>query len=117
MRTSMLAICATSCLLYLSKVCQAADIKEDIKDDRVEYAVNSLRSIAEGLKLYDHVNGLTTCDWQTTDTFATMVDSVSVLSKSNMETDIVREGFWLFTDGLGLSSYAIRSCYGSYTSL
>ena len=76
-----------------------------------------IRSIADGLRLYDHVDGLTLCDFQTQNTFATLVDSYSVTLYSNMETDILREGFWLLTDSLGLSSYAIRSCYGSYASL
>ena len=46
-----------------------------------------------------------------------LVDSASVFYQAGWETDIILEGLWLFTDMLGLSSYALRSCYTSYTSL
>ena len=50
-------------LLLLVESNKAAEIKEDLKDDRVELGVTTLRSVAEGLKLYDYVEGLTACDW------------------------------------------------------
>ena len=83
----------------------------------VDYVVNVLRSFAQGLKLYDHVYGLTTCDLDTSNFAATLVDSASVFYSSSGEPEVIREGIWLFTDSLGLTSYALRSCYDSYASL
>ena len=37
--------------------------------------------------------------------------------ESKGETDLIREGVWLFTDAMGLSSYVVRTCYKSYVSL
>ena len=51
--------------LLSAKFTHAADIREDLKDDRVELGVTTLRSVTEGLKLYDHVDNLTVCDFQT----------------------------------------------------
>ena len=30
---------------------------------------------------------------------------------------MIRHGTWLFTDSMGLSSFALRNCYTSYASL
>ena len=49
--------------------------------------------------------------------FATLVDSVSTFWGSEGQTDVIREGVWLLTDSMGLSSYAVRTCHESYVSL
>jgi len=89
----------------------------ELKYPPVDMAVKVLRSAAEGLNLYEHVDRLTVCDYHTQSFLSTLVDSASTFWGSDGETDFIREGIWLFTDSLGLSSYALRTCYASYVSL
>ena len=89
----------------------------DLEWQPIDMSVHIIRSIAEGLNLYEHVDKLTVCDYHTQALFTTMVDSVSTFWGSEGQTDVIREGVWLFTDTLGLSSYAVRTCHQSYISI
>ena len=97
---------------------QASTILPDnLTYDPVQLGVSVVRSIATGLNLYQHVDGLTVCDFDTQNTMSTFVNSVSTVYKAGGNSEIFREGFWLFTDSLGLSSYSLRSCYRSWTNI
>ena len=89
----------------------------DLQWEPIDMTVHVIRSIAEGFNLYEHVDKLTVCDYHTQAMFTTMIDSVSTFWGSEGETDVIREGVWLFTDTLGLSSYSFRTCYQSYVSM
>ena len=39
-----------------------------------------------------------------------------MMKEADGEAFVIRESVWLLTDSLGLSSYALRSCYGSWLS-
>ena len=92
-------------------------LPNNITYDPLHLGVSIVRSIATGLNLYQHVDGLTVCDFDTQNTMSTFVESVSTLYKAGGNSEIFREGFWLMTDGLGLSSYSLRSCYRSLTNI
>ena len=49
----------------LATLSMAGDIKEDLKSEQIEQAVAIFRSISKGLNLYQHVDGLTICDFET----------------------------------------------------
>mmetsp|Transcript_25935 Transcript_25935/g.30341 ORF Transcript_25935/g.30341 Transcript_25935/m.30341 type:complete len:155 (-) Transcript_25935:743-1207(-) len=108
---------AASSMLGREAEAVKASIIPDLEYYPIDMSVHVLRSIAEGFSLYKHIDKLTVCDYHTQALFSTMVDSASTFWGSGGETDLIREGVWLFTDALGLSSYAVRTCHRSYTSL
>ena len=95
----------------------SAILPDNLTYGPVQLGVSVVRSIATGLNLYQHVDGLTVCDFDTQNTLSTMVNSVSTIYKAGGNSEVFREGFWLFTDGLGLSSYSLRSCFRSMVNL
>ena len=110
----MVAACAVSMLTESSL---ALSFIPQLEYPPVDYVVNVLRSFGQGLKLYDHVDGLTMCDLNTQNFASTLVDSASIFAISSGKPDVFREGIWLLTDALGLSSFAVRKCYDSYASM
>lgn len=100
-----------------SAVSLATHNKEDLSYDPVDTSIKIIRSVAEGFKLYEHVNSLKICDFNSQIFASTLVDSLSLFAHAHSDTEYYREGLWLFTDSLGLFSYVLRSCYTSLIDL
>lgn len=107
-------------ILLLTKLAEARTTPNFISHleyEPLDMVVKVIRGTAEGLNLYEHVDKLTVCDYHIQSFFSTLVDSASTFYGSAWETDLLREGLWLFTDSMGLSSYALRTCHRSKISL
>lgn len=76
-----------------------------------------IRSITEGFNLYEHVKKLSVCDHDTDNFFEILFQSTGIFIESKLEPGELRKGTWALTDSLGLSSYAIRSCYTASQSI
>lgn len=90
---------------------------KDLTWEPIDMSVSVIRSFADGLNLYKHLDKLNVCDYHTQTYFTTLVDSIETFWGSEGQTDLIREGIWLFTDSMGLSSYAVRTCHQSALSL
>ena len=66
----------------ISTAAIAADIKPDLQFEPIDVGVKMIRSIAEGLKLYNHIENLNICDYHSQNYFTTLVDSVSVVKQA-----------------------------------